>query len=269
MLRALLCVAACGGVAGASNCTRHARPRRPAHALGVPFQGEGGRRGFRAEDEYVFTNFFSRDGAPPYKQNGTYVELGALDGVLASNTFWFERALGWHGLLIEPSAKAHQRLVENRGGAQNNVIRHAVVCPAGQTVEYLEPARVQDVATAGIATAVPEGNKRYAHMRTARRRPMACVPLNELLLSAQLRHVDFFSLDVEGAELTVLKTIDWDATTFGVLMVELDGKNSAKDDEVRSLLSARGYSRVERTGLFCYAEVWRGPAAASQGPAVS
>jgi len=31
------------------------------------------------------------------------------------------------------------------------------------------------------------------------------VPLRQLLAEAGLRHVNFFSLDVEGAELTVLK----------------------------------------------------------------
>ena len=32
-----------------------------------------------------------------------------------------------------------------------------------------------------------------------------CVPLRQLLAEAGLRHVNFFSLDVEGAELEVLK----------------------------------------------------------------
>ena len=71
-----------------------------------------------------------------------------------------------------------------------------------------------------------------------------------------MRHVNLFSLDVEGAELVVLKTIDWSSTKFDVLLVELDGKNGTKDDEVRALLRARGYTRVGRTGLFCYSEIW-------------
>ena len=66
-----------------------------------------------------------------------------------------------------------------------------------------------------------------------------------------------FFLQVEGAELTVLQTIDFAAVTFGVLMVEQDGKNPTKDEGVRQLLRAKGYSYVTSTGAFCRAEVWR------------
>jgi hypothetical protein len=36
------------------------------------------------EDEYIYNNYFKN------KKNGKYIELGALDGVLYSNTKFFE-----------------------------------------------------------------------------------------------------------------------------------------------------------------------------------
>ncbi len=38
-----------------------------------------------------------------YKKNGVFVEVGALDGFGASNTYFFEKERNWSGLLIEPN----------------------------------------------------------------------------------------------------------------------------------------------------------------------
>jgi hypothetical protein len=54
-------------------------------------------------------------------------------------------------------------------------------------------------------------------------------------------HVDFFSLDVEGAELIVLETIDFTATTIDVFMIELDGHQPDKNWKVERLMSNLGY----------------------------
>ena len=35
-------------------------------------------------------------------ENGFFIEAGANDGVVQSNTFYFEKELNWTGLLIEP-----------------------------------------------------------------------------------------------------------------------------------------------------------------------
>jgi hypothetical protein len=49
-----------------------------------------------------------------------------------------------------------------------------------------------------------------------------------LLAAADIRHIDFFSLDVQGAELSVLKTMDW-SIPVEILLVELDGSDRQKD----------------------------------------
>ena len=232
----------------------------PTHnhsALGHNFHGEGRQRGFPLEDEYVFKQYFSQHGSPPYHSNGTFLELGAHDGVAVSNTLWLERALGWRGVLIEASDGSFKSLARHRGRARNT-LRNAVVCPQGQTINYIEPKRVSDSVMAGMTVSMPAGNQKYAPNRHGTLRKLECTPLSTILREAGVNHVDFFSLDVEGAELIVLQTIDWSAVTFGVLMVELDGKNQTKDVKVRELLRAKGFSFDDVTGSFCRAEVWIG-----------
>jgi len=87
-------------------------PTRGALVLNHRFHGEGRQRGFPLEDQVVFENYF----ASPLRRNGTFLELGAHDGVAVSNTVWFERALDWSGVLIEASAKAFRSLAQQRGG---------------------------------------------------------------------------------------------------------------------------------------------------------
>lgn len=77
---------------------------------------------------------------------------------------------------------------------------------------------------------------------------VVCVPLAELLGYYNIRHIDFFSLDVEGGELGVLQALDFDCVTFNVLVVEADGSNADKDSAVRRLLESKGYKLYSHTG---------------------
>ena len=60
------------------------------------------------EDNFLNANYFKN------KTNGTFIELGALDGVLYSNTKFFEDTLGWSGILIAPHPYKFQELTKNR-----------------------------------------------------------------------------------------------------------------------------------------------------------
>ena len=59
-------------------------------------------------------NIFLNENYFKNKKNGTYIELGALDGVLFSNTKFFEDTLNWTGILIEPHPIKFNLLEKNR-----------------------------------------------------------------------------------------------------------------------------------------------------------
>ena len=47
-------------------------------------------------------------------RNGFFIELGAMDGVVYSNTKFFEDDMGWTGILLEPEPVQFKRLKVNR-----------------------------------------------------------------------------------------------------------------------------------------------------------
>merc|ERR1711860_230831 len=67
-----------------------------------------------------------------------------------------------------------------------------------------------------------------------------CMPLSTMLAETHLKYVDFFTLDVEGGELAVLQTMDWNVQVC-VWVVEQDGQNKTKDAAVTQLLQSQGY----------------------------
>ena len=82
-----------------------------------------------------------------------------------------------------------------------------------------------------------------------------CTSLESILEQLDIFHVDFFVLDVEGGELEVLKSIDFDQVTFGVLCVEnhmfyaelVGGQRAAGtntmsgESAIQKLLESKGY----------------------------
>ena len=73
-----------------------------------------------------------------------------------------------------------------------------------------------------------------------------CGPLGDWMGLLGMHEVDYFSLDVEGAELLVLETLDWPRLGVGIMIVEchVNGCISAQDHNVKALLTSKGLRRV-------------------------
>jgi hypothetical protein len=62
------------------------------------------------EEALAYWYFFYRRGG------GLFLEMGGLDGTLYSNTLFFEKMLGWKGVLIEAKTDFYRRLRVSRKG---------------------------------------------------------------------------------------------------------------------------------------------------------
>ena len=67
-----------------------------------------------------------------------------------------------------------------------------------------------------------------------------CAVLNHLLQELGVSHVDYFSLDVGGAEMFVLESIDFSTITFDVFTIEIQEHRA----EIEVFMKNKGYSWV-------------------------
>jgi FkbM family methyltransferase len=178
---------------------------------------------------------------------GTFLEIGGYTGVDLSNSFFFEKKYDWRGLLVEGHPANQKILRSNQQIRSNSVIATAAICSLDANDN---PGSVNFTTGGGpvgaIASEAHQKFLEYWHKNEGTLQ-VSCLPLQLLLESTGLIDIDLFSLDVEGAELFVLKTIDFRITNIHVILVELDGGNPTKDTAVRNLLATEGFVNAEKT----------------------
>lgn len=135
---------------------------------------------------------------------GTFVDIGAYDGLSLSNTHYFYKR-GWQGVNLEPHPENYAQLCINQPHAIN--LNLAV----GETPEYesrIWTAPGKPVVTGYnlpqwyVDSEVPGGKAGLVPMTVTRS------TLTTILDAAHVDKVDYLSLDVDGTELDVLKGLD-------------------------------------------------------------
>lgn len=141
---------------------------------------------------------------------GSFVELGAYDGITQNNTLHFEEK-GWRGILIEPVPAAYEACRRNRPLAQ---VFNCACVPH----EY--PGSTVSMTAVGLMSLVngfysrPEEEAAWIErgekvQNIARSEVVvAAKTLDSILVEASLPRPDLLVLDVEGAELKVLQGLD-------------------------------------------------------------
>ena len=176
---------------------------------------------------------------------GTFLEIGGLDGIKYSNTFFFERKLDWRGILIEGHPSNDIRVSQPQ--RPNSAIFTVAVCPRIHNL----PGNLTFTAGGGATgAAVVHSSQSFLedwHKNDSEGLVVSCIPIQSIIESTGLLDIDLFSLDVEGAELAVLETLDFSNTNIRVLVVELDQSNMAKDEGVRRLILSQGFESLNDT----------------------
>jgi len=219
-------------------------------------QPKGGmeRNGNRGRSLQVEAVFFAQHGQDKYleenvfkgKTNGTFVDIGGHDGVDGSNTLFFERFRGWNGICIEPAPSQYAKMVKNRSAECLNV---ALADFAGEA-EFLEVTKgVHHMG--GLTQDLRPNIRELIAEREGSESQIVRVPVTtfgKLAAERNLRHVDYCSIDVEGAELRVLKGIDFEFTDISVISVENPDQPAENFRRIRQFLGDRGYRLVTTIG---------------------
>ena len=191
------------------------------------------------QDKFIFENIFNFN-------NGCFFEVGAHDGESLSNTFFFEKELNWHGILVEmqpqfseaikikrPNSKffncglseKKQNLLWFNAGDRSGLLRYY----EASGFEYLENYyNNKDL--------YPNFDVNWVQSR----------PIMDVISESEIDHIDYFSLDVEGAEISILKTIDFNNVSIDLFTIE---DNITPWIEHRKLLDSHGYTFIGALGV--------------------
>lgn len=184
---------------------------------------------------------------PILPEKGFFVESGAFNGEDHSNTLHFERK-GWEGLLVEALPwNCDQIFSRNR--------KAHTFCGALSTTGKVESLTfVQRGAETGglqFSRNIFKTNKQNI--------PVVAAPVEHLLSCIGRSTVDFWSLDVEGAEVSILQKTPFKDIEFGVVLIEVVSrgrKDSKRVNEIHQIMSSNGF---EKCGSTAYDDIWVNP----------
>lgn len=176
---------------------------------------------------------------------GFFVECGAHDGQTQSNSVLLE-AQGWRGLLIEASPGNYARCVRTRPNCR---VEHAACTRFEKDGTNIT---IMDVGLMTVAdNSVLEDDTRRSWLergegfagREAQQLEVPGRAMSSILDDHGVERIDLLILDVEGAEVDVLRGLDFVRHAPRFVLAE-----DMYDDEVAGLLSDRGY-RLEKVIL--------------------
>ncbi len=170
-----------------------------------------------------------------YKRGGYFVDVGAMDGILASNTLMLERDFGWTGLCAEPNPDFFRQLRQNR---KSKVMEACIGPRSGDEAAFI--LADENSGIAGQAETADSGVRLRALEASGKLIPVTTLSLNDFLKeNAAPRVIDFLSLDTGGNEYEILSTFpfqDWRVRLVAV------GHHSARQSaSIRQILLENGY----------------------------
>merc|ERR1712216_722687 len=201
------------------------------------------------EEQTVISEFFSLGGM--VLTRGTFVEIGALDGDSLSNTWLLEKDLGWSGLLVEGCPDNFEALKRNRPGC---MLSNKAVCnpvPPSKSLSF----SVNCGPSSGVLD-TQIGDDFIKNIRSGEAGKSVQVPcdtMSNIIHEAGLKHIDLFSIDVEGSEAKLVTSIDFTKVSIHVIVIEMDHSSNVDQEIVASELTKAGFTSA---GFVMGDEIW-------------
>ena len=173
-----------------------------------------------------------------FKENGIFIEIGAHDGRSCSNTLFFEENRNWKGICIEPGPEEFKKLTENRKSININA---CVSDYDGQSeFTYIEG---YSMMLSGLSE-----NYNYSHQNRIEHEvninggeiskiEMPVFKLQTILDEHNISDIDYCSIDTEGSEFNIIKSIDFDKTNIKIFSIE----NNYGNEDIKNYLETKGY----------------------------
>jgi len=189
----------------------------------------------RFVDQYVFEE----------RTGGFFVDIGAHDGVSLSNTVFFERHRGWDGVCVEPMPERFAQLQSNR---QCRCVQ-GCVSPTSGVRQFTMVTGAADMLS-GLASTMSADHRQRIESELqvkggqTRVIEVQCHTFNQLMEQCNAPRIDFCSIDTEGCELDILRSIDF--SRFPATCYCIEDNNHVV--QIRRFFKPLNYRLVEKLG---------------------
>ncbi len=178
------------------------------------------------------------------KKVGTFIDIGANDGLTGSNSKLLED-LGWSGILVEPNPELQEELRKNR---PNGKIEQVAISDEKEVVFNC----VQGEGNLHGLSRIDSSEDFLTHVKKYAgkiiQHKVECKTLTQLIQDSDLKNgIVFLSVDVEGHELTVLKTLDFEVYKPSLICLEDNSKGECM--KCHDFMKQNGYTYIARTGV--------------------
>ncbi len=186
---------------------------------------------------------------------GFYVDIGAASTVLASNTYLFY-CHGWRGICVDANPATAETFQIIR---PHDIYFNCAVTPDTGEV-FFAAHKSENAGLARVATSPDAFSSEFQTPVKINSRPLGSI-LKEAVPDGV--EIDFMSIDVEGSELGVINSNDWEKYAPRIIVLEdtafqRDGANrSAAVDRLASL----GYAVIGWAAPNVYLEIRNRPTA--------
>ena len=177
-------------------------------------------------------------------ENGTFVDIGANDGVTFSNSLFFEK-LNWTGVCIEPNPVVFQKLASTRSCEFLNVC----ISETDSIVDFMVVEGPSHMLS-GISSFMDSKHlQRIDREIAANGGQKKLIKINAispetLTKNYSIKQIDYLSIDTEGCEIEILKKFDFSEINVRVINVE----NGSRTPELFNYLNTVGYKLYKCIG---------------------
>lgn len=175
--------------------------------------------------------------------SGIFLDVGARDGIINSNTYLLEKKYGWTGLAIE----AHPDLYEQaRDKRSCSVVNCAISNSEAHKMEFVKLLE-EPFGNSGLLQTYP--HKKHLETKKHEIIDVEVRRLDDLLQEHRLDRIDYLDLDIEGAEFAALQTIDFNKVDISVIAVECQPSiENENTNRIINLLYKHDFSSFARMG---------------------
>ena len=168
------------------------------------------------QDAYLENNVFKG-----YK-NGFFIDVGSHNGILFNNTLYFEKNNNWKGINIEPIKKVYNDLIFNR---PNSININCAICNNDGETEFICNKGYTEMLS-GIKNSfddrhlnrIKKENNEYGSSTEIIK--VKTKKIETICDYYNISHVNYLSIDVEGGEFEVIKSINFDKIFIDVIGFE-------------------------------------------------